>query len=98
MVRLDVLTPRCVLVFMEARSFLREQIQTHQLYNVRLRVIMDKMLYGEAKEASLDLDGLFEDWWLSFYAKIGDWLEKGHSSRYSIQLRVTMVSHTLESD
>ena len=58
MVRLDISTPGCVLAFVEARSSLMEQIRAHQFDDVGLRLIRDKVLSGEAKEASLDLDGV----------------------------------------
>ncbi|PHT71053.1 Serine/threonine-protein kinase CTR1 [Capsicum annuum] len=56
MVRFDTSTSGCVLAFVEARSSLMEQIRAHQFDDVGLKLIRDKMLSGEAKEASLDSD------------------------------------------
>ncbi|KAF3645196.1 putative NAC domain-containing protein 2-like [Capsicum annuum] len=62
MVRLDISKPRRVLSFVEARSSLMEQIRAHQFNDAKLRLIQNKVLSGEAKEASLDSDGDLRIW------------------------------------
>ncbi|MDV3185324.1 MAG: hypothetical protein Q8842_03190, partial [Candidatus Phytoplasma australasiaticum] len=56
MVRLDISTPGHVLSFVEGRSSLMKQIRAHQFNDIGLRLIRDKMLSGEVKEALLDSD------------------------------------------
>ena len=43
-----------MIAFMEARSFLVEQSYAHQFDDVKLCLIRDKVLSGEAKEVVLD--------------------------------------------
>ncbi len=57
MVKLDISIFGNVLALLEARSSLMEHIRAHQFDGVGLRLIGDKVLSGETKEASLDLDG-----------------------------------------
>ena len=47
-----------MIAFIEARSSLVEQIRAHQFDDVKLCLIRDKVLSGEAKEAVLDSDGV----------------------------------------
>ena len=47
-----------MIAFIEARSSLVKQIRAHQFDDVKLCLIRDKVLSGEAKEAVLDSDGV----------------------------------------
>lgn len=54
LVWLDILTFKCVLVYIEARSSLMENIQAPQFNDEKLRVIHDKVFSNKAKMTSLD--------------------------------------------
>lgn len=72
MVRVHISTRGCVLDFFEVRSFLMEEIQAHRFDDVRLRVLWDKVLSGEDKEASLDPGGALKIKGLVYVKRGGD--------------------------
>lgn len=65
-----------------------EQIRTHQFSDDKLCTIQDKVLRGEAKSSSLDLEGILRINGRICLPKTGDWvrmiLEHEHCANYSI--------------
>ena len=87
-VRLDILEPRKVLAYMEARSSLLEQIRAQQFDDGDLCKIRDKVKKGEAKSAILDSEGVLRIKGRICVPSTSDLtrliMEEAHSSRYPI--------------
>ena len=79
-----------MLAFVEARSSLMEQIRAYQFNDDRLKVIRDKILSGEAKEASLDSDGVLRIGGRVCVPRVSGWvrliLKEAHCSKYFIDV------------
>nr|XP_019067971.1 uncharacterized protein LOC109119599 [Solanum lycopersicum] len=88
-----------MIVFIEARSSLVEQIRAHHFDDEKLCIIRDKVLRWEAKEVVLDPNGVLRIGGRICVPKTGDLirliLEEAHCSRFSIHPRAAKMYHDL---
>ncbi|WMV32713.1 hypothetical protein MTR67_026098 [Solanum verrucosum] len=98
--RLDILESGKVLAYMEAKSSLLEQIRAQQFNDGDLCKIRDKVSKREAKDATLDSEGVLRIKGRICVPQTGELtkliMDEAHSSRYSIHQRATKMYRDLK--